>query len=80
MAGPQVDPEIIATIKSAQALSYFAHYVKSLDNTLTLAEATAVAAAVVMNLPILFDANPSLKELVRTAITEARYYARDKRK
>lgn len=72
MTNPQIDPEIIATIKSAQALSVFANYIKSTDDSLTLADATAVAAAIIMNLPILFDANPSLLELMVSAIAEAR--------
>ena len=72
MTEPKIDREIIATIKSARALSHFAHYVKSLDDTLTLAGATAVAAAIVQGLPSLFDDNPDLLAIVLTVIAETK--------
>lgn len=68
----EIDPEVIAAIKSAQAVSRFSHYIKSLDNTLTLAGATAIAAAVIESLPHLFDANPDLLDVVMTVIAEGK--------
>lgn len=72
MANPQIDPEIIATIKSAKALSGFSHYIKSLDNTLTLADATLLAAAVIDSLPNLFESNPDLLDVVKIVIAEGK--------
>lgn len=47
MSKPKIDPEIIANIRSAHAMSVFTKYIADYDESLTHVEAMTIATAIV---------------------------------
>jgi len=73
------DLEDLAIVQCAKSTQAFVSYIQIRDKTLSRAEATAVAAAVLDSLPTVFSSNEFLLQSLDRAAAQAKASARKSR-